>query len=224
MDFARPSRRQFLRGAGLSTAAAITIGPAVLPISKLLAAAGAQEAQAPTAPELAAFAESVELAAMTIYGPLQLRLSKGPGVAAAGLYARHHAEHAKAVGPLAADKRTGKPNTPLSETLQDRLSRANSEDDVLEIAYDLESGLASTYLFIIGSTTDGPLLKVCSSILPVDAQHAVVLGGLVGKSVKDLTAPDKDGLGYETQDKHFDPATFPTVETTTTSTVAGKKA
>jgi hypothetical protein len=220
MYVARPTRRQFLRGAGLSTAA-IAAGPAVLELTRF-AAAGAQQAAGPTPAELASFAESIELATVAAYGSFRPRLSKPAAVAAATTYPRHHQDHANAMGALAGDKRTGKPNAPLLQTLQDRLARAQSENDVIQVAYDLEGGLASTYLFIISSTTDAAVLKACASVLPIDSQHAVVLGSLLGESTKDLTAPDKDQVGYETEDKHFDPSSFPTVATTTTSAIAGK--
>jgi hypothetical protein len=216
----RPSRRGFLRGVGLSTAA-ISIGPIVLPLADLLAAAGAQEV-APTAPELAAFAESVELAAASFYGLLRPRLSRPAAISAATAYARHHQDHANAIGPAGGPTRTGKPNITLLPTLTDQLGQAKTENDAIKIAYDLENSLASTYLFIIDSIDDSGDLKLAAAILPVEAQHAVVLGSLIGVSAKDVTAPDKDQLGYESEDKHLDPAAFPTVVTTTTAAPAAK--
>ncbi|MBA3653069.1 MAG: ferritin-like domain-containing protein [Actinobacteria bacterium] len=216
----RPSRRRFLRGVGLSTAA-VAFGPAVLSVADLLASAGAQEA-APTAPELAAFAETIELAAASFYGALRQRVARPQAVSAITAYAVHHKDHAGALGPIAGEKRTGKVNQLLMPTLNDQLSRAANESDVIRVAYDLENGLASTYLFIIDTITDRDTLKVAASILPVEAQHAVVLGSLIGRTAKDLTASDKDKLGYESEDRHLDPAQFPTV-VTSTSTTAGKK-
>ncbi len=217
----RHSRRRFLKGAGV-TAAAISIGPAVLPVAKLLEEAGAQTAP-PSPAELAAFAETVELAAVAFYGEVRSHVSTPAVVSAMNAYAKHHQDHANAIGPLGADKRTQKPNTGLLQTLEDRLSRAKNENDAVEIAYDLEGGLASTYLFIVATTDDASVVQACANALPVESQHAVVLGTAAGKSDKDVTAPDAAQTGYETEDKHFDPATFPTAETTTTSTVAGKK-
>src|SRR4051812_39380517 len=60
------SRRRFLRGAGTATLSGIVVslGAAVLPIEQLLPAAGAADAPAPLDdPTIAAFAESLELAA-----------------------------------------------------------------------------------------------------------------------------------------------------------------
>jgi hypothetical protein len=216
----RPTRRGFLRGVGLSTAV-VTIGPAVLPISGLLAAAGAQEA-APTPTQLFAFAESVELAAAAFYGLLRPRLARPAAVALAAPYARHHQDHAASVGPAGGKDRIGKPNATFLPTLTDQLGQARSEADALRIAYDLENSLASTYLVIVDGLTDVADLRLASSILPVEAQHAVALGSLIGRSAKDLTAPDKAQLGYESEDKHIDLAAFPTVVTTTTSAPAAK--
>ncbi|HZN13323.1 MAG TPA: ferritin-like domain-containing protein [Acidimicrobiales bacterium] len=218
----RPTRRRFLRGVGASTAA-LTVGPVVLPMTRLLTAAGAQQAAAPTAAELASFAESIELAAASLYGSLRPRLTRPAAVAAATAYARHHQDHANLIGAAAGDKRTGKANMLLLPTLNDQLGQARNENDVIKVAYDLENSLASTYLFIVGSITDAGVLKSAASVLPVEAQHAVVLGTLIGKSTTELTAPDKDHLGYESEDKHLDPAVFPTVVKTTSTTTAAKK-
>jgi rubrerythrin len=214
MEF-RPTRRQFVAGVGVSTAA-LTIGPAVLPMSQLLAAAGAQEA-APTPAELAAFAETIELAAASLYGILRPRVSRPAAVSAVTAYARHHLDHATAIGPLAGDKRTGKVNQLLLPTLTDQLNQAKTENDVIKVAFDLENSLASTYLFIIDAIDDEAAIKIAGSVLPVEAEHAVVLGTLIGRATKDLTAPDKDQLGYESEDKHLDPAAFPTIVTTSTA-------
>jgi hypothetical protein len=211
-----------MRDVGLSTAA-ITIGSAALPITELLRAAGAQEA-VPTAPELAAFAETVELAAAALYGTLRPHLTRPAAVTATTTFAKHHTDAASAVGPLAGDKRVGKPNQLLLPTLNDQLREARSENDVIRVAYDLENSMASTYLFIIDLIDDPAFLRLASSILPVDAQHAVVLGVLIGRAAKVLSAQDKDQLGYESEDKHLDPAAFPPVVVTSTSTTAKKGA
>jgi hypothetical protein len=217
----RPTRRRFLHGVGLSTAA-VTIGPVVLPMTHLLSAAGAQEA-APTPAEFASFAESVELAAASLYASLRPRLSRPAAVSAAAAYGKHHTDHANMIGPAAGGQRTGKANALLLPTLNDQLGQAQTENDVIKVAYDLENSLASTYLFIVDAIEDAALRKAAASVLPVEAQHAVLLGTLIGRTAKDLTAPDKDQLGYESEDKHLDPAAFPTALTTTSTTAAAKK-
>ena len=209
------SRRRVLRGIGLS-GAALAVGGAVLPIEKLLASAGAQEA-VPTAPELAAFAETIELAGASFYGAVRGRLSRPQAVGAVTAYQRHHQDHANAIGPAAGDKRVSKPNELLLPTLNDQLRRASTENDVIRVAYDFENGLAATYLYIVDTIEDPGTLKLAASILPVEAQHAVVLGGLIGRTAKDLTAPDSKQLGFEAEDRRLDQAQYPSVVTTTTA-------
>lgn len=211
----RPSRRRFLRGAGL-TGAALAIGNAVLPLDRLLSAAGAQEAAPPTAPEFAAFAETLELAAAAMYGPLRAKVSRPAAVGAITAYQRHHQDHASAIGAAAGDKRVGRPNPLLLQTLTDQLNRAGDENAALRVALDLENGIAATYLFIVHSIEDPGVLKLAASVLPIEAQHAVALGMLLGRPVKELTAPDGDQRGFESEEKRLDIATFPPVVTTTT--------
>ena len=214
----RPSRRRFLRDVGLS-GAALTIGSAVLPIDKLLAAAGAQEVVL-TSADLAAFAETLELAGASLYGAMRGRLARPQAVSAITAFQKHHQDHANAIGPAAGDKRVSKPNQLLLPTLTDQLNRAQGENAVLKVAYDFENALAATYLNIIDEITDAAALKLAASIMPVEAQHAVVLGGLISRPAKELTAPDSSGLGFESEDRRLDPAQFPTVVTTSTSAPA----
>ena len=217
----RPSRRRFLQGVGLSTAAA-TVGYLALP--ELLRAAGAQE-QKLGADDLAAFTETVELAAASFYGTLRPHLNRPAAVSAAAAFGKQHADAANALVGLAGSKRVGTPNISLIPTLDDALHEAKNENDALKVAFDLENSIASTYLFLIDSAGDSAaLLKTAVTVLPVAAQRAVVLGGLIGKSAKDLTAPDVKQAGFESEDKHVDPSAFPPVATTTTAAPAGKKA
>jgi hypothetical protein len=143
-------------------------------------------------------------------------------VRAAAAYGKHHTDHASMIGPAAGGQRTGKANLLLLPTLNDQLSQAQTENDVIRVAYDLENSLASTYLFLVDPVNDTGDAKLAASILPVEAQHAVTLGTMIGTAALDLTAPDKDQQGYETEARHLDPAAFPTVETTTTSTTVTK--
>jgi hypothetical protein len=217
------SRRGFLRGAGLA-AAAVTVGPVVLPLPRLLAAAGAQEAEL-TTPDLLAFAESIELAAAGLYGSLRPRVARPPAVAAATAFAKHHQDHGNALGPGAGDKRTGKPNPVLLRTVEDHLRAARDENEVIKVAYDLENALASTYLWFVDTAdkeVSDDAMRMAASILPVEAQHAVVWGRLLERSTKDLTAPDPGAKGFESEARRLDTAQFPTVITTSTTAAAGE--
>jgi hypothetical protein len=198
----------------------VTVGAVVVP--DLLRAAGAQEA-ALTPEDLAAFTQTAELAAVQFYGTLRPHLSRPAALTAAAAYLRQHSDAAAALDPLAGSKRVGTANVSLLPTLDDQLHEAHNENEAIRVAYDLENSFASTYLFLVDAAgADARVVKLAGSLLPVAAQRAVTLGTMIGKSTKDLTAPDVKQLGYESEDKHLDPAAFPSVVTTTSTTTAKK--
>jgi hypothetical protein len=71
------------------------------------------------------------------------------------------------------------------------------------VAFDLENAAAATYLFALGALADVSALKLTASILPVESQHAIVLGTALGKPLKDLVP------SFQTVDAKVDPAKFP---------------
>ena len=83
------------------------------------------------------------------------------------------------------------------------LAAAKTENDVLKLAYDLENAAAATYLFALGALQSVPALQLTASILPVEAQHAVVLGQVIGAEAATLLPP------FETETAFVDPAKFP---------------
>lgn len=204
-----PTRRDLFRKAGVG-AGALTIGTAVLPFANIVPAA-AQEAEL-TDDDIAAFAESVELAAVEAY---EAAAASGklaaPVIEVATMFAAHHSEHAQAFGGAAGDAATGKPNPTLLQAVGDQLKNAKEQASVLQIAYDLENGAAATYLFALGALKGESALKLAASILPVESQHAVVLGQVLGKELAEFVP------GFENQDRALDPAKFPTTTTTTTN-------
>lgn len=154
---------------------------------------------------IAAFAQSVELTAVAAYtAAAQSGLVKTAAVLdAATTFAGHHKEHAAAFGAAAGAAATGKLNQTLLTSLQPRLAAAKTENDVLTIAYDLENAAAAAYLFALGVLESTVALQLTASILPVEAQHAVVLGHVIGASL-DTTLPP-----FQTQEGFVDPAKFP---------------
>lgn len=201
------SRRGFLRAAG-----AVVIGGITLPFATLLPA-GAQEEEeeggedgaAPlTDADLAAFAESIELSAAETYAAAAAtNLLSGPVAPVAAMFAAHHTEHAAAFRAAAGSAAGRRPNKKLSETLADQLKDAKDEKAILEVAYDVETAAASTYLFALGALKDEKALALAASILPVESQHAVVLGAALGRN------PDSYVPAFENEEHALDPATFP---------------
>jgi hypothetical protein len=193
------SRRRFLQGA------ALTIGGAVLPVGAL---AGPASGQTLDDNSIAKFAESVELAAVAAYAAAaQSGKVKTPSVlAAVTAFAGHHQQHAQAFGAFAGDTTTARPNPILLQTVGDQIKSAPDEAAVLKVAYSVENGAAATYLFAIGAFTSAQALTTTASILPVEAQHATVIGYVLGK---DPTA-DTDYLPpFQTPDQALQPAKFP---------------
>ena len=193
------SRRRFLRGA------ALTIGGAVLPVGLLV---GTAAAQTPDDTTLAKFAESIELAAVAAYtAAAQTGKVKTPAVLAAmTAFAGHHQQHALAFGAFAGDTATAKPNPILLQTVGDLVKAAHDESEILKLAYSVENGAAATYLFAIGAFTSTQALTTTASILPVEAQHATVIGYVLGK---DPTG-DTDYLPpFQTPDQALQPAKYP---------------
>lgn len=203
------SRRELFRKAGIG-AGALTLGSVVLPFSKILPAA-AQEEPELTDADIAAFAESVELAAVEAYAAAAATNKlAAPVVQAATTFAGHHREHAAAFGGAAGAKATGKPNPLLLQSVGDQLKNARDQEGILQIAFDLEGAAAGTYLFALGALKSEDALKLAASILPVESQHAVVLGQVMGKAAEDFVP------SFENQSQAIDPAKFPTTTTTTT--------
>jgi hypothetical protein len=197
------SRRTVLGRAAVA-GTAIAVGSQLVPVTRLFTPAFGQQLDDAT---IAAFAESVELAAVAAY---QAAAASGkvttPAVAdAATLFASHHKEHGAAFGGAAGDKATGKANAALLAALTPQLNAAADENAVLELAYGLENAAAATYLFALGALTSPAALQLTASILPVEGQHAVVLGQVLGKPATDYVPkfesdetalkPDKYPLG-----------------------------
>ena len=196
------ARRTFLQRAGI-TGATVAVGSALLPISGLIASAGAQSLDDG---DIAAFAESVELAAVQAYtlAAQSGKVTTKAVLDAATTFAGHHKEHAGAFGGAAGSKATGKANAALLAALGPQLSAAADEKAVIEFAYGLENAAAATYLFAIGALTSSAALALTASILPVEAQHAIVLGSVNGKTLADMIPK------FETKDLALDPTKYPT--------------
>jgi rubrerythrin len=199
-----PGRRAFLRRAA-TAGVAVTVGTAVLPIGRLVAPAGAQE-DAPklTDEERAAFAESIELAAVELYRQAAAggKITTPALVAAATTFAGHHQEHAGAFASAAGDKARHVANPKLVQIVGDQLRAAPDEKATIKIAFDLENGTAATYMLALGALESPDDARLVASILPVEAQHAVVLGTAIGLP-NDIVLPP-----FETQDGGFDAVTY----------------
>lgn len=203
------SRRRALRDLGVGVGV-LTIGSALIPLRSLIAPAGAQEAKdegdaEPPADEAAvseadelAFLESIERAAAGSYRDVAASgLVGGANLVAITAFGQHHSDHAATLGALAGSASVGRPNPTLAKILADQLAQARDEEAALRILADLESGLASSHLTALGTlgtppakdakdappTVSGAAAAV-AAILPIEGQHAAVLGGALGRSAE----------------------------------------
>lgn len=202
----RSFRRRSVISKAAIAGAALGLSGASVPFSRILPAG----AQALTDGDIAAFAESVELVAVAAY---QMAASSGklqPAVKTVGeLFATHHQAHAQAFAGASGGKAKGKANAKLladpavGAALNTAISKGQT--DILNFAMAVENMAAATYLFALGALTSPAALSLTASILPVESQHATILGMALGKSGKDLFPTG----AFETDAAKIDPAKYP---------------
>jgi len=203
------SRRRFLRDAGAGLA--VVIGSTVVPFGALVGSAGAQTA-APakplTDPQIAQFAESVELAVVAAYTQVLAsgKLTTPAVIAAATLFKSHHMDHAQVFGAFAGDTATAKANPGVLQAVSDEVSEAYDQPSMLGVAFSTENAAAATYLYAIGLLSTVEALAACASIMPVEAQHATLLGYVLGMdadTATDYVPP------FQAPDEALMPSAFP---------------
>jgi hypothetical protein len=96
------------------------------------------------------------------------------------------------------------PNAKLLADLGPQFAQAADETAVLGLVYGVENKAAATHQYVLQNLETARILQVTASVLPVETEHAVVIGTLLGKSPKD-TIP----VSFQSQDGFVDPSTFP---------------
>lgn len=186
-----------------------TIVPPLLPWTALLSPAFAAD------DDVAAFAQSVELAVAQAYASALsgTKLKSSAATAAANAFGTHHRDHAAALGRTAGAKAPNKANGAIHKTVSASITNAKEEQAVLDILFVIESALAATYVSVLGGLTSAMSLKLAATILPVEAQHAVVLGTMLGKKAEDLFPRRSKGeaSSVETDVGRLEPANNPLI-------------
>ena len=134
---------------------------------------------------IAGYAQSVELAAVAAYTAAAPVLSTGT-LPVAQMFMMHHQQHADAFGAVAGSKKASGPNQKLVTALGPTLQGIKDETAALEFAFTLEGQAAYTYAAALTLLQDPAYAAATATILPIEAQHQVVLGLAVGKSVDDV--------------------------------------
>jgi hypothetical protein len=201
------SRRDFLIRSALATTA-VTIGSQVLPMGSLFT--GVAGAQALADGDIAAFAASVEYAAVAAYKAAAASgkvTTKAVADAAATFGAQHKAHGDAFAGASGGKIAKDTPNQTVLKSVGTQLGQATSETDVVKLAFMVENAAAATYQFAIGALKDVSAQKLAASILAIEAGHAAVLG-----QVLYMGDPTKDKAwlpSFQTEDGHLDPAKNP---------------
>jgi rubrerythrin len=200
-------RRRFLAGLGAG-GAALTVA-SVLGPSGWLSMAGAQSV---TDEDLAAFAQSVELAAVAAYGMAAPALTSATRPVGE-LFAKHHQDHADAFGAVAGSKAVSEPNAALVTAPTPALQAVNDETSALELAFTLENQAAATYAFGLTVASGADAVAGMATILPIESEHAAVLGAALGMPVTEIfvNGPfESASVGDGTDPaKGIDPSKFP---------------
>ncbi|MEO5679870.1 MAG: ferritin-like domain-containing protein [Acidimicrobiales bacterium] len=174
------SRRDFLIRSALASTV-LTFGSQILPMGSLFSGvAGAAEVL--TDADIAAFAASLEYAAVAAYGAAagSGKVTTPDVAAAAASFAAQHKTHgdafaAAANGKIAKDS----PNKTVLTALSTQLSQAADELDVVKLAFQVENAAAATYQFALGALEGVSYQQLTASILPIEAGHAAVLGQIL---------------------------------------------
>jgi hypothetical protein len=199
----RPSRRGFLAGLGLGSAA-VVIGSAALPVGKMVPRAWSQTA--PSDGDVATFAASVEYAAVAAYQAAAKsgKVKTKAVLDAATAFAGQHAQHGDAFKAAGTNPNVAA-NKAVLDMVSPQLTAAKTENDVIALAYGLENAAAATYILALGVLSSEAAYNAVASVMPVEAQHAVALGLVLGKPL------DEKGFmpSFETTDGALDPAKFP---------------
>ena len=160
---------------------------------------------------IAGFAQSVELAAVAAYTAAAPLLTAGT-LPVAELFLSHHQQHADAFGAVAGTRAVSEPNAALIAALSPALAALTDEMGALEFAFVLEGQAAYTYAAALTLLQDPAFAAATATILPIEAQHQVVLGLALGKDVTAVFptgAFESASLGDGTDPlKGLDPAVF----------------
>jgi len=147
--------------------------------------AGRTRGQVPSDIDIAVYAESVEKAAVAVYGQASTYLSAATRPVAE-LFAKHHEDHAAAFGAIAGDRGTGNPNNALIAAVTPALQAVKDEAGALELAFVIENQAAATYAFALTVLTIPGAIAGTATILPIESEHAAVLGVALAKAPADL--------------------------------------
>lgn len=178
-DAATSGRRAFLAGAAVAGGALLATGPG--PRGRPAAA------QVDADRSFLAFAAGVELVLVAAYEAV-LELLPEDLVPVAEVHLGHHREHAEALAELAGGEAPDEADPAILAALAPAIEELTGAGSSLRFAKDLEERILATYVAAVATLQSADAIVLASSIVPVEAAHAVVLADLVEASL-DETFP-----------------------------------
>jgi hypothetical protein len=205
------SRRRFVRSLGVGSA--VALGAVAVPTAMLAGPASAQTSGSSSDEEelpagdlaIVEFAVGLELAAEAAYAAaVDSRLFDSAQDDLARTFGRHHHEHAVALATLAGrDAETvGLPNSAIVDAIAPRIQSGGTANGVWEVLFGVEQGAAATYLQTLGTFESAAAAGPAATILPIESQHATVIGSMVELPIDEWMPP------FQTTEGAFDPATY----------------
>lgn len=184
-------RRRFLMKAGVATATATaTVVASVGGLglgARPAAAAPRQDARFDV--DAATLAAGIELAAVAVYQAAAARgLLDEATLGLITTFAGHHQDHAGTFNAFLAangQEQVMAPHQGLLDQYGPLIAEAVDATALLDVAHTLEESAASTYVASLGRLSDPEAALAVSRILPVEAQHALVLATAIGSPIDD---------------------------------------
>jgi hypothetical protein len=200
-----PSRRGFLRRAGVTLGAAAVATPAFAGGARAqegtdttaggatdttaagaTTAAGTTTTTAPRRPEpedlaFLSFAQSIELAIVQVYGQIVATGALDDETTKViRVFQRQHQEYADAFAGMAGKAALSRVNPGYAEELSSQVDAAPDQQGLLEVAFEIENENAGMYVDALGSLVATEPAALVASIAPVSGRRTVVLGEALG--------------------------------------------
>ena len=212
-------RRTFLTKTAVA-APLVAVGATMMPLTRFMPAAFAADAAAPmTDLDIAAYAVTLELALVEAYRDAVKtgKLTSG-STTIAKMFEDHHNQHAGQFSDLITAANGTPPTGPNAAVLNQfapMFASAADETGVLNVAYQIEEAAAATYLYALGAMQNKGTAAVAAMILPIESQHAVVLGTALKKPTTAYLP------AFQNQTAALQPSKYPAGSAATATTVGG---
>jgi hypothetical protein len=154
--------------------------------------------RAPTTDDLVllGYLQSVELAAVQIYGnAINSKQLTGDPLSWAGAFEQHHLDHSQAMAAQGGKSATGVTNQSVLDQFGALLQAAQGGNGVMDVLFQLETALASTYVLMLGLVQATRGAQSLASVQPIEARHAVVWGQALNRDLSSYV-PTVENIAY----------------------------